>query len=124
MAKLKNAPESKNFVDLTGVSGPNWMRWQMLNNFLNAHINNKKSLQNSYYNGYGNLPAGKKFPVRPVEGNGGNMILDLLTNPDYVRDLQRSRSPELMKKWFETVIPQYNSTPDPTRGETPIKPRY
>lgn len=88
---LDKAKKSDNFVDLTGVTGEMRSRLSALSNFLNAHLFNQKSLPNKNYNsGLGDLPQGHKFPERPVEGPSGNVIIDLLTNPQLFVDRRNS----------------------------------
>ncbi len=85
---LRNTPPSKYIEDQTGnLGGAMRERLERLNNFLNQKEINRKSLENNeYWSGLGQLPEGKKFPFRPVEGLEENIIEGLLTNPKYTRD--------------------------------------
>lgn len=88
---LRNTKPSGNVVDQTATSGAMRSRFSALHNFLNAHLLNQKSLPSEdYYSGLGDLPQGRMYPERPVEGPRGNVILDLLTNPQLFADERRS----------------------------------
>jgi hypothetical protein len=87
----KRIKKSGNLVDLTRFDGFAIERLNMLNNFLNAQLLNRKSLENQdYWSDLGSLPKGKKYPFRPVDGPNGNVLMDLLTNPEYLRDQRYS----------------------------------
>lgn len=116
---LPNSGKRK-IADKTRFNGLEALRWDMINNFLSALTLNKKSLQNpNYYSGLGDLPVGKKFPHRPVQGHSGNTLLDILTNPDIHQDQRHSLSPELNLERNLNVDPIYNSQP-----KKKLKPKY
>lgn len=84
---------SRNFVDLTGVTGPMHERLRFIDNFLRAAIHNRRSTPNeNYYSGLGDekLRHQPLYPVRPVEGAEGNLLKVLLTGSHLARDDRRS----------------------------------
>lgn len=109
MANLKNTKPSPNFVDLTGVSGPDRLRWIMIDNFLNARQHNRQSYNNDFNenNPYGRIIPGKKFPFRPVEAPEGNMIRDFLLNPNYFKDHRQSK-PDKKSDFFKMLLDRIN----------------
>jgi hypothetical protein len=87
----RKLPESKNFVDLSGLTGEGFQKLRALNNFLNAFLLNRRSspgpdMGQNEPGGWVQLPEDVKYELRPVETPSGNMVSNILTSPKIGRN--------------------------------------